>query len=717
MPLQYLQFRPGVSRESTNLANSGGFYACDKIRFKSGMPQKIGGWARYVSGSSTTQEFLGVCRNISELVSLSGYYMLALGTNVKFYLLVGGEYFDITPLRLPLVSLAADPFYPIYGELDTSISSSDTSITVVDGTTFNFAVPYVITIGSEDIHVGSASGTSLTNCIRGYNGTTAASHTSGATITSTYIAVASTTSGTQVGDHVFFENAVAFGPYTTGDLNADFAVYGVSATYIIVDTGVQSTSDTNGGGASVDAGFLLTTGAEVTTFGNGWGAGPWGRGGWNTGYSGSGLTGFAEALRLWSSDAFGQNLVYNPRGGSIYYWDADTSLGPTGRVTGRGVDILDLAGADGYAPQYCNYVFVTDQNHIIALGGSQSPLIPGSALDPMMVQWSSQENPLVWDPADPTNTAGYQRLTYGSEIITAEKTRQEVLIFTDSAVYSMQYLGPPYIFGFNVLSNEITIASQNAVATASNITYWMGQNKFYVYSGRVDTLPCSLRQYIFDDFSLEQIDQVCCGTNERYNEIWWFYVSQTEADNAAAQGRNPVTDRYVIYNYLEKLWYYGQLSRTAWFDSHIVGNPIATSNNVTFAQEVGLDDGSTNPPTAISSYIQSADFDLGEGDQLSFVSRVIPDVDFIGSTNTTPSVTMTVTARNFPGQGLVIGSVDAPVPAAGAGATAQVYDYTNQIWVRLRGRQVAFRIESDAVGVQWQLGVPRLQIQPDGKKT
>lgn len=717
MPLQYLQFRPGVSRESTNLANSGGWYACNKIRFKSGLPQKIGGWERYVSGSSATQEFLGVCRNISELVSLTGYYMVALGTNVKFYLLVGGEYFDITPLRLPLVSLATNPFYPIYGALGASISASDTSITVASGTAFNYALPYVITIGSEDIYVGTAAGTSLTNCVRGYNGTTAAPHSSGATITSTYIAVASTTTGTQAGDYVFFENATAFGPYTAANLNADFAIFGVSATYIIVDTGVQSTSVTNGGGASVDAGFELTTGAEVTTFGNGWGAGPWGRSGWNTGYSGSGLVGFAESLRLWSSDAFGQNLVYNPRGGGIYYWDADTSLGPTGIVTARGVDILDLVGADGYAPTYCNYVFVTDQNHIIALGASQSPLIPGSALDPMMVQWSDQENPLVWDPADVTNTAGYQRLTYGSEIVTAEKTRQEVLIFTDSAVYSMQYLGPPYVFGFNVLSNEITIASQNAVTTANNITYWMGQNKFYVYSGRVDTLPCALRQYIFDDFSLDQIDQVCCGTNERYNEVWWFYVSQTEADNAAAQSRNPVVDRYVIYNYLEKLWYYGQLSRTAWFDSHIVGNPIATSNHVTYAQEVGLDDGSTNPPSAIASYIQSADFDLGEGDQLSFVSRVIPDVDFIGSTNTTPSATMTITARNFPGQGLVIGSENAAVNGSGNGATAQIYDYTNQIWVRLRGRQVAFRIESDAIGVQWQLGTPRLQIQPDGKRT
>ena len=719
MPLQYLQFRPGVSRESTNLANSGGFYACDKIRFKSGMPQKIGGWQPYVAGSSSTTQYLGVCRNISELVTLSGYYIVALGTNLKFYLLVGGQYFDITPLRLPPVALAPSPFYPINGSLDpmVGISASDTSIEVADGTTFTYATPYVITIEGEDIYVGEASGTTLSNCIRGYNGTTAAAHAAGSNISSTYLAVASTTTGEIPGDFVTFSGATAFGPYSSVVLNAEYAIFGVSGTYIIVNSGVQSTSATNDGGSTVEAAFQITVGAEVTTFGNGWGTGPWGREGWNTGYEGAGLQGFSESLRLWSSDNFGQNLVYNPRGGAVYYWDANTGITANGQVVERGVDILDLAGADGYAPAQGNFVFVTDQNHVIVLGGSKSPLIPGSALDPMMVQWSDQENPLVWDPADVTNTAGYQRLTYGSEIITAEKTRQEVLIFTDSALYSMQYLGPPYVFGFNVISNEITIASQNAVTTSNGITYWMGQSKFYAYSGRVDTLPCSLRQYIFDDFSLAQIDQVCCGTNEKYNEVWWFYVTETEANNAAAEGRNPVVDRYVIYNYLEKLWYYGQLSRTAWFDSHIVGNPLAVSNHVLYQQEVGIDDGSTNPPSAISCYIESADFDLGEGDQLSFVSRVIPDVDFIGSTSTTPSVTMTIAARNFPGQGTAVGAIPTGVAGSGAGATAQVYDYTNQIWVRLRGRQVAFRISSDQTGVQWQLGVPRLQIQPDGKRT
>lgn len=716
MTLQYLQFRPGVSRESTNLANSGGWYQCDKIRFKSGMPQKIGGWQRYVTDSSITQEYAGVCRNISELVSLTGYYMVAVGTNLKFYLLIGGQYFDITPLRLPPVTLANNPFYPIYGSLASSINASDTTITVTSGTAFDYGVPYVIKIDSEEIYVTQAAGTSLTLCVRGYNGTTQASHSSGATITSTYIAVASTTAGEIAGDYVTFSGATAFGVYATTDLNKEFTIFGLSGTHIIVDTGITSTSTTNGGGAAVEAAFQITVGSEVTVYGNGWGTGPYSRSTWNSGYYGTGSQGFAEALRLWSSDAFGQNLVYNPRGGSIYYWDADTSLDATGQVTARGVNILDLAGADGYAPEYCNYVFVTDQRHIIALGASESPLIPGAAQDPMMVQWCSQENPLIWDSADVTNTAGYQRLTYGSEIITAEKTRQETLIFTDSAVYSMQYLGPPYIFGFNVLSNEITIASQNCVATANNITYWMGQNKFYVYSGRIDTLPCSLRQYIYDDFSLEQIDQVCCGTNERYNEIWWFYVSETEANNAITERRNPTVDRYVIYNYLEKLWYYGQLSRTAWFDSHIVGFPLAASNNVMYEQESGLNDGSTNPPSAINSYIESADFDLGEGDQFSFVKRVIPDVDFIGSTSTTPSVTMTITARNFPGQGTVTQTQNAAVPASGNGATAQVYDYTNQVWIRLRGRQVAFRIESNEVGVQFQLGTPRLDIIPDGKR-
>ena len=486
-------------------------------------------------------------------------------------------------------------------------------------------------------------------------------------------------------------------------LNAEYIVASQSTNYITVYTGIQSTSATNGGGsAPVVAEYQIHVGQAIDTFGNGWGIGPWGTGrGWGTPYPVSTNT---QDMRIWSSAVFGQNLVYNVRSEGVYYWDASTSLTPSGQVDAVGVDITTLPGTDGQAPNVAERVLVTEERHIVVLGANDPYAVDPTAQDPLLIRWCSQEDPLVWTPAV-TNTAGSQRLVYGSTLITAETTRQETLIWSDTAVYSMRYLGPPYTFGFNTISNEITIASPNCVATANNITYWMGNSKFYVYSGRVDTLPCALRQYVFDDFNFVQINQVYAGTNEKYNEVWWFYPSADSDYN----------NKYVIYNYLEKLWYYGDIERTSWLDSHIQGTPWATYNGMLVQHESGTDDGSVNPPAAIPAYIESADFDIGEGDKFSAVKRVIPDVDFIGSTTTTPSVTMTVSTRNFPGQGLFLN--DTPTHISGSKVTTQVYDYTNQVFVRLRGRQVAFRIGSDGAGIKWQLGTPRLDIQPDGVKS
>ena len=713
MALQYIQFRPGVSRESTNLANSGGWYACDKIRFKSGLPQKLGGWAMYGPSNS---DYLGVCRSLTELISLTNYYILGLGTNLKYYLLIGGAYFDITPLRA-IDTLPTNPFYPIYGSLGATISATDTTLTVSSGTAFTRVYPYVITIGSEKILVNTATGTTLSDCIRGYGGTTAAAHTSGDTITSTMLVVSDASNGADAGDFVTFFNATAFGPYTAAALNTGHQIVSADNAYIVIDMGVQSVAITNGGGSyPVTAAYEIYTGADIVYSYNGWGSGPWGRPSWNTGYPGTTSTTFSGGIRLWSGDNFGTNLVINPRGGGIYYWDSSIYLSAAGAVVGtpsnpqgRAEDMKYLTGADGYCPAIAAHVLVTDQRHIVALGAMNNPQDPlDDTQDPMMVQWCSQEDPYTWDPTDITNTAGYQRLTYGSKIITAEKTRQEVLLFTDSAVYSMQYLGAPYVFGFNPISVEITIVGPNAVITTNNITYWMGQDKFYVYSGRVDTLPCSLRQYIFDDINAQQFPQVVAGTNEKYNEIWWFSSSANSDYN----------DRYVIYNYLERLWYYGNLPRTAWLDSHIIGNPLAAIDGMVVQHETGLDDGTTNPPSAIYSYIQSADFDLGEGDKFSCIKRVVPDVDFIGSDtaeNVSPSVNLTVSTRNFPGQGDYVKETSSSIP--GQQSTTQVYNYTNQVFLRLRGRQVAFKIESEDLGVAWQLGTPRLDIVPDGTRS
>jgi hypothetical protein len=788
MPLQKLQFRPGVSRESTSLANEGSFYACDKIRFRSGQPEKIGGWTRYSEGT-----FLGICRNLVEWESLSSYLLLGLGTHLKYYILSNQTFFDITPLRLTIDPLpddttGANPFYPLYSTLASTITATDTSITVANGASFQAAFPSVVRIGSEDIYVQNVSGNTFTGCVRGYNGTTAAPHSSSVAVTSAWIAVKCDGNGATTfdgqGDYVTISGATAFGPYAATALNKNFAVKAVAADYVLVDVGIQSTSATAGGGVAVKAEFEIYTGAPIASFGAGWGASVWTslvfaagqttltnavnsstttltvadtasfgvptttgslivesevmtftitnsttltvvRSTANATSHSAGVvvqavsaptltsrpwntpaeTGTNIPLRLWSSDTFGQDLVFNVRNGGVYYWQASSGLDAAGQVVERGVNIEDLPGADdGWRPSVASRVIVTDERHIVVLGTNDPLGANPAAQDPLLIRWCEQEDPIIWEPTA-TNTAGFQRLTYGSRLITAEKTRQEILIWTDAALYSMRYLGPPYTFGFNTLSAEVNIASPNAVVTANNITYWMGTDKFYAYSGRVDTLPCALRQYVFSDINLQQIEQVYAGGNEQYNEVWWFYPSFESNQN----------DRYVIYNYLEKIWYYGNLPRSAWYDSHIRTFPLATEAEVLFYHEFGVDD-ATDPtdPQPIDCYIESADFDIGEGDSFSFVKRVIPDIDFIGSQVNEPSVTLDISVRDFPGQGSFTHTDAAPTNANKV--SLQVYNYTKDIWVRLRGRQVAIRIGSDALGVQWQSGVNRIELQQDGKK-
>lgn len=877
--LQKLQFRPGVSRESTDLANEGGYYSCEKIRFRSGMPENLGGWTVV-----TPSTFLGMCRNLTEWETLAdpvGFLLLGIGTNLKYYLLNNQTFYDITPLEVITsenvsTTLPANPFIEIYSTLSATITATDTTITVASGTTFAYAFPLVVRIGSEDIYVQYVSGNTFSGCTRGYNGTTAASHTSGTAVTSSCVVISSPSNGTAAGNFVSYVGATAFGPYVAADLNKNFQVKAAAANYVLVDTGIQSTAAATGGGASVVGYYEVDVGADASTFGQGWGAGIWESVVFTsattltsainasvttipvtstTSFSASGYvmidaeliqyagktsttltgctrstinatshssgatvqqaiypgtltarnwntpatTGINIPARLWSADNFGQDLVMNIRDNAVFYWTKTSNMLPSGATislptvspwypNGHAINITSTTfGADAWAPAVAARVLVTEQRHIVVLGTNDPLGTSSTAQDPMLVRWCEQEDPQTWEPTQ-TNTAGFQRLSYGSKLITAEKTREEVLIWSDSAVYSMRYLGPPYTFGFNVISNEITVAGPNAVITSNNITYWMGLDKFYVYSGRVDTLPCSLRQYIFDDINNQQLDQVYAGTNEKYNEIWWFYCSAESTQ----------VDRYVIYNYLEKLWYYGQLPRSAWYDSHIRTYPVAAAPKVaTFTvtevnstggitsvslnrggdyetlpsnpdiivggtgagatlyvtysgrsavsavvssagkgytagdlvtvtggiptgnillHDYGVDDAiDPTDPKPIYNYIESADFDIGDGDQFSFIKRLIPDVDFIGSSAALPSATMTVSTRNYPGQGLYT-SNDASIIASTSKVSVQVYDYTPDFWIRLRGRQAAFRIGSDSLGVKWQLGIPRLSVQPDGRR-
>ena len=405
--------------------------------------------------------------------------------------------------------------------------------------------------------------------------------------------------------------------------------------------------------------------------------------------------GVVQQLGYWTQDNYGQDLVIAPTNGEIYYWAINTSVDTAGTPTTDAVKLSSLTGAAD-CPTIVTGIIVTDENHLMALGCNA---IGETTKTPLLFRWADQDNPANWTPSISTSAGGY-KLTYGDTIVTAVKTRQETLIFTDSALYGAQYVGTPYTFNIQPRSTNITIASPFAAISVNNITYWMGHKKFFTYNGTVETLPCSLRQFIFNDFNYAQEAQTfACGVGE-FNEIWWFYCS--------ADALSP--DRYVVYNYQERIWYYGTMDRTAWIDCPQRTYPIAaTSGNLVY-QENGLADNATGTELPISAFIQSADFDLDDGYHYAFIRRLIPDLTFSGSTDSTPTATMKLYARDFPGGGYVQ-ETDEPIART---ATVPVEEFTDQKWLRLRGRQIAFRISSESTGVQWSLGIPRLDISPDG---
>ena len=645
MPLQKLQFRPGLNREGTDYANEGGWYDGDKIRFRSGFPEKIGGWRRY-----STNQFLGIARSLWNWVTTNASNYMGIGTNSKYYVELGGFFFDVTPIVHTSTNLGASA-----GPFTATANSS--SITVVD----------------------------------------ASYHPS-------------------VGDYFVISNATSLGGNVTAPvLNGEHVVTSLinSTAYTFsVAPVVASAGDSSKGGATVTVKYEYPPGLDVAIAGTGWGSGPWSRGGWGSAFSG----GVQDQLRLWTNDNYGDYLFIAPRGGEIFYWIPQGAY-PDATVAGTSTRAQYLsvqataAGYDGnYVPTKTNQVLSSAiQRFIIAMGAnSYSPGDPATPFDPMIVRWSDQENPYEWVPAV-TNQAGEFRLSNGSYIMTARSTRQEILVWSDSALYSMQYLGPPYVWGFQILMDNISIISPNCAVTVNNVTYWMGTDKFYMYSGRVETLPCSLRQYIFNDLNSNQGFQVFAGSNEGYNEIWWFYCS-TDSNSI---------DKYVIYNYLDRVWYYGSMARTAWLDSPLRPYPTAADyNRRLLYHEAAVDDVAGDTPLPIDSYVQSSDFDIGDGHNFGFVWRILPDVNFNGSNINNPEVTMTVRPRQ--NSGAPYGQADSPkVVSANNFTNIGVYniqEFTGQVYTRLRGRQLAFRIESATLGVAWQLGSPRIDIRPDGKR-
>jgi hypothetical protein len=707
MPLQRIVLKPGVNRENTRLTNEGGWYESDNIRFRQGTPEKLGGWNR-ISPST----YAGVCRSLWNWTTLTGANLLGVGTSSKFYLENTGVYYDITPIYTTS-TLGANPFATV--NLTTTVTVTDSSYSP------------------------------------------------------------------QVGDFVIFNGATVFNGVT---ISGEYEVKTVPTGTTYTITSATTASGTGSGGGSVAfASYLLHLGSAANAAFAGWGSNAWSTGNW-------GGLGYASTatLAIWSQWNFGQDLVFGPKLGQLYYWNAtpavnlavpttvtitnatpavctltsntttpiisgtaimfqttgalpvplkpytryfvtkdavnntfklsatyvdylagtfiDTSTAGSGdhSLSPRGIAVSDLAGASS-VPTQQNTILVSDSSRFVFCFGANP--FGSTTYDPMTVRWSNQESVVEWAPSI-TNQAGEIQLSHGSKIESVLQSRQEILVWTDAAIYSLQYLGPPYVWGNQLLSDNISIASMNAAAYASGISYWMGKDKFYKYDGRVQTLRCDLLRHVFNNINITQFDQVFSGTNEGFTEVWWFYCSQGST----------TVDKYVIYNYAEDIWYYGSMARTAWLDTALRNYPIAATyvNNLVY-HENGVDDGTTATALPIEASITSAQYDIGDGHNFAFVYRMIPDLTFRGSTSgTTPAVTMYLQGLNNSGSGITQTGNANVVNTGPAPSVINVDEFTGQIYIRIRGRQMQMKITSNTLGTQWQLGAPRIDIRPDGRR-
>jgi hypothetical protein len=699
VPLQKIQFKPGVNRENTRYTTEGGFYESEKIRFRQGTPEVIGGWQ-----PASTSTYLGVCRSLWNWVTLSGYNLMGVGTNLKFYIENGGAYFDNTPLR---------------------------TTTTLNG-------PFT-TDGTTTMTVTDAAG------------------------------------GFQVGDFVTFSNATAVGGV---GVNNEYEITSVpTATTYTVTLASAATAVVGGGGTSVHAAYQVNVGNAIAVPSIGWGAGGWGLGTWGTGaptneairlwsqnnfgqdliYGPRGGNIYYWSLAIGFEPAALTSITYAspavvtssvsltdgtaiqlqttgdlPGGltvGTVYYvvnstgttfnlaatyggTAINTSSAGSGShsITSRGIPLSSLGGASD-APTIQNSILVSDTSRFVMCFGVNA--LGETELDPMLIRWSDQENAANWTPSA-TNQAGDVRLSHGSRIVTIQQTRQEILVWTDSSLYSLQYLGPPVVWGSQLLADNISIAGPNAVAVAGGVSYWMGVDKFYKYDGRTQTLRCDLRRYIFNDLNVAQADQIFASTNEGFNEVWFFYCS----------ANSTTIDKYVVYNYVEDAWYYGTMSRTAWIDSGLRQYPVAAYYNESASagnllnHESGLNDNTWGTSSPIEAYILSSEFDIGDGHNFGFVWRMIPDLTFNGSTASTPAVTMYLYGLTNSGSGYNSPASEGGQNYASVARTAivPIEQFTGQIYTRVRGRQMAFKIYSNQLDTTWQLGAPRIDIRPDGRR-
>jgi hypothetical protein len=643
MPFIKLQFKPGVNRDQTNYSNEGGWFECDKIRFRSGYPEKLGGWQR-----SAPSDFVGYCRQMLNWITTYNDDMLAMGTNAKVYIEIAGNFYDITPLR----------------DTDPVLSSTVTN-----------------------------------NCINTTNATT--------TIT---VNLGATAHGAQTGDYVVIAGVTGSGsPSAIGgipitEINGTYEITRVDNFIFTYTVSTAATSTVSAaGGTAIDLSFQISPGNAITVGGYGWNVGTWSRGDWGTGT----ITPVFLPQRDWWFDNFDNDLVMNIRNGEGYWWVRGTTEDPGPALSTPAIRLADYADDEGFDPnavpaQIMQLLVSQQDRHLIAFGAVPFGSTNIADFDPLLIRWADQDTPGDWTPTQ-TNTAGDLRVSRGSRIVRALPTRQEILVWTDTHLFTLQFLGTSDVFGLQEYADNISVMSPRAMASAANITYWMGQDKFYAYTGRVETLPCSLRNHVFNNFNINQADQVVCGTNERWNEIWWFYPTEQSDYN----------DAYVVYNHLERIWYYGTIDRTAWLDTALRNYPQATNTpggtnaGTLYIHEFGVNDDAL----PMDSYIQSSDFDLEDGDQFMLTRRILPDINFSGSVADNPEVTLQIRPRNFPGSSFSGDAADTQRVIE-----TSVNQYTDQIFVRARARQMALKIQSDTLGVNWQLGAPRLDARPDGRR-
>jgi hypothetical protein len=644
MPFIKLQFKPGVNRDQTDYSNEGGWFECDKIRFRSGYPEKIGGWIR-TSGSL----FYGYCRQMWNWITTYDDDMLAMGTNAKVYIEIAGNLYDITPLRTTLTTT----------NTNNCINTSNTLKTI----TVNLGTAHGATTGDFVI-------------ISGVTGSGSPSAIGGIPIT---------------------------------EINGSYKITVVDAdTFTYTVTSSATSTANNAGGTGITIKFQISPGNPISVGGYGWNVGTWGREAWGTGT----IMPVFLPQRDWWFDNFDNDLVMNIRNGAGYWWARDTTEDPGGALNTPAIPLTTYATNEGFSssavPVQIMQLLVSQQDrHLIAFGAVPFGSTSTADFDPLLIRWADQDTPGDWTPST-TNTAGDLRVSRGSRIVRALPTRQEILVWTDTHLFTLQFLGTSDVFALQEYADSVSIISPRAVASAANITYWMGQDKFYAYTGRVETLPCTLRNHVFNNINLNQVEQIVCGTNEQWNEVWWFYPT----------AQSDYNDAYIIYNHLERIWYYGTIGRTAWLDTALRNYPQAANTpgeagvaspqgGILYAQEYGVNDDGA----AMVSYIQSSDFDLDDGDNFMLTRRMLPDVSFSGSIAAQPEVTITVRPRNFPGSSY----------SADAADTQRVIEtsvgvYTDQVFMRARARQMAFKIRSTELGVQWQLGAPRLDARQDGKR-